>query len=70
MQLLHSMFMNIQKHNPSILLFRILHVFEGQKDFDVHLFKNLYQIELIDQTILVTIHSTSVEERKGIFFQE
>lgn len=62
--------MNMQKHNPSILLFRILHVFEGQKDFDVHLFKDLYQIELIDQTILVTIYSTSVEERKGIFFQE
>lgn len=58
--------MNMQKHNPSILLFKILHVFEGQKDFDVHFYKILCQIELIDQTISVTIYSTWVEEKKGI----
>lgn len=58
--------MKMQKHNPSILLFKILHVFEGQKDFDVHFYKNLNQIELIDQTT-VTIYSTWVEEKKGIF---
>lgn len=62
--------MNMQKHNLSILLFKILHVFEGQKDFDVHFYNNLYQIELIDQTISVTIYSTWLEEKKGIFCQE
>lgn len=29
--------------------------------------KNFYQIELVDQTISVTIYSTWVEEKKGIF---
>lgn len=64
------MFMNMQKYNPSILLFKILHVFEGQKDFHAHFYKTLYQIELIDQTISVTIYSTWVEEKKGILCQE